>query len=365
MTRRRPPPYAPLVPLIALAALFTACAQQGEGDVQPAPLAVRAARLARAPFQPTLRLLGRVGPAATAEIGAPSEGRLRYAPRFAAGPSSGMQVAAGELLAAIESPAPEQRLREAEIAARGAERELARARKGAEEGILARAQLDRAEIEDELARERVKTSAREITVHQVRSPIAGRLVVQNPLPNGSRVAPLARLATVVGAGRLRVEMQVPANDLPKLAPGMAVRFLAPGGGAELGRGALREIAPVADAAGTARAQAEVSDDRGLPVPGAGVDVEVELAPRPSSLLVPEEALVTTDGGFAVFRLEPRNDLLRARLVAVRTGERSGGQVEILEGLAESDRIAVGGVALLHDGAIVVEEEELKPGGEGR
>jgi HlyD family secretion protein len=351
--------------ILATAAALTSCAQRGESELAQASLPVRATRLARAPFQPTLRLLGRVGPAATAEVGAPSEGRLRYAPRFAAGPASGMQVAAGELLAVIESPAPEQRLREAEIAARGAERELARARKGAAEGILARAQLDRAEIDDELARERVKTSAREITVHQVRSPIAGRLVVQSPLPNGSQVAPLARLATVVGAGRLRVEMQVPAGDLPKLAPGMAERFLAPGSGGELGRGALREISPVADAAGTARAQAEVSDDRGLPVPGAGVEVEVELAPRPNALLVAEEALVTTDGGFAVFRLEPRNELLLARMVAVRTGERSGGQVEILEGLAESDRIAVGGVALLYDGALVVEEEEIKPSGEGR
>jgi membrane fusion protein (multidrug efflux system) len=243
-----------------------------------------------------------------------------------------------------------------------------------EEGVLARAQLDRAEVEDELARERVQSSAREITVHEIRSPIAGRLVVAVPLPDGSQVAPLARIATVVGGGRLRVEMQVPAGDLPKLAPGMAVRFLAPDGGEELGTGALREIAPVAGTAGTARAEAEVTDDRGLPVPGAGVDVEVLLAPRPNALLVPEEALVAIDGGSAAYRLEPSGDRFRARLVAVRTGERSGGQVEILEGLAESDRIAVGGVALLHDGATVLEEAEpapapnagaARPGGPGR
>lgn len=362
--RRR---FAPLLPLTA-ALLAAACAQSGGEVPQEAVLPVRAARLARSPFQPTLRLLGRVSPSATAEITAPSDGRLRYAPRFAAGPASGMQVAAGELLAVVATPAPEQRLREAEIAARGAERELARARKAVEEGVLARAQLDRAEVDDEMARERVKSSAREITVHEIRSPIAGRLVVPAPLPNGSQVAPLARVATVVGGGRLRVEMQVPAGDLPKLAPGMAVRFLAPGGGEEIGRGTLREVAPVADTAGTARAEADVSDDRGLPVPGAGVDVELLLAPRPSALLVPEEALVATDGGSAAYRLEPKGDQFRARLVAVRTGERSGGQVEILEGLSESDRIAVGGVALLHDGATVIEEAEpdaAKPGGEGR
>ncbi len=348
-------PLAHCITLVLAALAACSCAQTGDALVADAPLPVRIQKLEKVPFQPLLHLLGTVGPATTAEIPAPSGGTLRYAPRFAGGLAGGMPVAAGELLATIVSPAPESRVREAEIAARGAQRELDRARRGVDEGILARAQLERAETEDELARERVKSSVREVTVTQVRSPIAGRLLVPSATPDGSQVAPQLRLATVVAIGRLRVETQVPASDLARLIPGLTARFLAPSTGTEVGRGRLREIAPVADVSGTARAVIEVIDDRGMPVPGAGVEVEIELPSRPAALLLPEEALVSTDGGLAAYRIEPRNDQLKARLVPVRTGERSGGKIEVLEGLAEGDRVAVEGVALLHDGSVVVEE----------
>jgi membrane fusion protein (multidrug efflux system) len=291
-------------------------------------------------------LLGTVGPATTAEIPAPSGGTLRYAPRFAGGLASGAPVAAGELLATIVTPTPEARVREAEIAARGAQRELDRARRGVDEGILARAQLERAETEDELAQERVKSSVREVTVTQVRSPIAGRLVVQAQTPNGSQVAPQLRLATVALTAAVR-----PCYPTWPALPPAPPSASGPEHGYEVGRGTPRGP-PIADASGTARAVIEVTDDRGMPVPGSGVEVEVELPSRPAALLLPEEALVSTDGGLAAYRIEPRNDQLKARLVPVRTGERSGGKVEVLEGLAEADQWRRRR-ALLHDGAVVV------------
>jgi membrane fusion protein (multidrug efflux system) len=351
----------PLSCALLLAGLGAACDPPPPAN-QESAVPVRTERLEAAPFHPALTLLGVVGPANRADIAAPIAGTLRLAPRFRAGLTGGAEVAAGELLAVVEAPDPEQRLREARIAQRGAEQELARMRRGAELGVLPRADLERARVGDELARERVSTAERDFGLRQVRSPLRGRLVVQAAPAPGSQVALQTHLATVVGGGPLRVEGRAAPSDLAKLRAGLAVRFLLAadtgreGGAArEVGRGILREISPVTDLTGTAGAVAEVREDRGMPVPGEGVEIEVALEPRPAALTVPEEAIVATAQGSSVYRIEPAGEQLRARLVPVRTGERSGGRIEILEGLAAGDRIAVDGVSALRDKVAVSEE----------
>ena len=94
--------------------------------------------------------------------------------------------------------------------------------------------------------------------------------------------------------------------------------------------------------------AEVTAGSGLPAPGEGVEVHVELDPRPDAVTVPEEALVVSEGGSALFVVEGGT----ARRRAVTTGARGEGRIEVISGLAAGDKVVVNGAALLADGVRV-------------
>ena len=114
-----------------------------------------------------------------------------------------------------------------------------------------------------------------------------------------------------------------------------------------------------EAGGTVPLLIEVTNPEGLPAPGEGVELRVELDPRPQSLTVPEEALALAESGSAVFVLERKMGLV-ARRRPIETGSRGGGRVEVLRGLDAGDKVVVNGVSLLTDGDQVVEVKDAPP-----
>ena len=137
-----------------------------------------------------------------------------------------------------------------------------------------------------------------------------------------------------------------------------MRFVLPGTPGAAGRGVLREISPELEAGGTAPVVAEATAGAGLPASVEGVEVHVELDPRPDALTVPEEALVVSEGGSALFVVEGG----AARRRPVITGARGEGRIEVVSGLAAGDKVVVSGAALLSDGVRVEAVEEPRPEG---
>ncbi len=95
--------------------------------------------------------------------------------------------------------------------------------------------------------------------------------------------------------------------------------------------------------------AEVTEGAGLPAPGEGVEADVELDLRTGAITVPEEALVVSEGGSAVFVVEG-GTARRARGLDRRPG--GGGTDRGALGVAAGDKVVVGGADLLSDGAKV-------------
>jgi membrane fusion protein (multidrug efflux system) len=113
-------------------------------------------------------------------------------------------------------------------------------------------------------------------------------------------------------------------------------------------------------AGAVRIVVEVADGAALPPPGEGVEVSLELALRPTALLVPLEAVVIDGDQSSVFVTVREAAGLRARRRAVVLGARRDGWVEVIEGLREGERVAVDGVAFLADGDRVSEVRDARP-----
>jgi len=348
-----------LFPLTLL--LLAACARTADVPDEPPPLPVKIEKAARAPFQPTLTLLGVVRPAKEAEVTIPAAGRLRYPARFRDGLSSGARVQAGEVLAWLDNTDSESDLAEARLRLQAANTELARYQKAFDSGVVSAAQLSTYKSEADLAAQRLTAAQRRRATLELRSPVSGWLTVERRLPPGGEAPSGAPLARVAAGGPPRIEARAAAGDRARLHEGLGVQLALPGVQGTAGRGVIREISPVLEAGGTVPVVAEVTEGGGLPAAGEGVELRVELDPRPDALTVPEEALVVSEGGAAVFVLEGGN----ARRRTVVTGGRGSGRIEVISGLSAGDRVAVDGAALLSDGARVeaVEDgKEKKPEG---
>ncbi len=340
----------------------TACspAPAAVPDAAPA-VPVRLEKVTRDTFQPTVSVLGVVRPAETAEVAVTAGGLLRYPARFAGGLPSGAEVRKGEVLARISLHDAEASLAEARLHLKVAESELARHRKAFEAGVEAAVVEAASEAEAELAKSRVAAAQGRLSRLDLRAPVSGRLIVDRRVPPESEVTAGLVLARIAAGGTPEVEARAAAADRDLLHPGLRVRFVLPGAREPLGEGEIQEVSPVVEAAGTVPLVVRVSDPTGLPAPGEGVELQIDLDARPETITVPEDALVAGESGGAVFVAERNEGRIAARRRQVETGARGNGRVEILRGLSAGDRVVIAGASLLADGDSIAEVEE-KPEG---
>jgi len=80
-------------------------------------------------------------------------------------------------------------------------------------------------------------------------------------------------------------------------------------------------------------------------PGMLLTVTIENTPR-VALSVPELSVIGEGENRFVYTVDPQG---RARRIAVRTGVRTGGRVEIIAGLRPGQRVVTEGVVKLADG----------------
>jgi multidrug efflux pump subunit AcrA (membrane-fusion protein) len=73
--------------------------------------------------------------------------------------------------------------------------------------------------------------------------------------------------------------------------------------------------------------------------------------------VPQAALVMRDGFAYVFRVQGE----RVAQVKVKTGQRSGERVEILEGVKAGDALVAQGAAFLNDGDLISVQASVQAG----
>ena len=83
-------------------------------------------------------------------------------------------------------------------------------------------------------------------------------------------------------------------------------------------------------------------------PGMLMTVEVRSNPR-ETLAIPEIAILDRADGSFVYRVAAGEGGPSAELVRIRTGTRSGGMAEVLEGLAFGDSVVTEGIQSVRPG----------------
>lgn len=179
----------------------------------------------------------------------------------------------------------------------------------------------------------------------VAAPFDGQVVKRSVDP-GAMATPGSPLLVLEG-GDLRLEALVPETVLPRLRPGMSVQI----GIDALGRrlsGVVDEIVPQGDAAShTFLVKLSLSAPGGVRSGMFGRAL-IETG-RARAIEIPDAAVWEREGLHYVYAVNA-SGVARLRIVTV--GERVGGRVLILSGLAPGDRIVAGEHERVSDGAKV-------------
>ena len=274
------------------------------------------------------------------------------------------QVTAAQAAAAATVAQAGAQLVEAESAAAEAARVAERTAKLREQGSASQAASDTASANAVAATARVTVARQsleaakaqlalqdaqlanvelQLTRTEVKAPVAGLITARN--------ATLGAIATAAGKpmfvmerdGALELRADLAEADLPRLKVGDPARLTAAGLAAPL-EGTVRLIEPAIDPL-TRLGRARISVDRpGVLLTGMFVEAEITLAAR-VGLAVPVTAVGTEAGPSTVMRVKAG---VVAR-VAVATGIRDGGLVEITSGLEPGDMVVVKAASFVRPG----------------
>lgn len=286
----------------------------------------------------------------------------------------GQRVAAGQLLARLESRDLEAAVHQAEAAVAAAEAQLenARAQHDRMVELQARGSATTKNLEDattgfrmaqagvEQARANLAAARVNLGYARVVSPLDG-WVVSKQIEAGDMVAPGRPLFTVEDLDPVKVVAEVPESEVSGLAPDdpAVVEVSAVGLRRE---GSVSRIVPAGDARSrTFRCEIVLPNPDG--VLKSGMFARVAFEPRGEArtreaLLVPAGALVRRGQLDGLYVVEDA----RARLRWVRTGASRDGEVEVLSGLSAGDRYVVEPTAALVDGVPVEERSAAQRGG---
>lgn len=331
-------------------------------DPPPAnpPVPVRLETVEESTLQPSVHLLGVVEPVDSVAVLTRIAGPIDYPATFPEGLQNGMKVRAGQLLARQRDPHAENRLDVARLSAAAAERELDRHRDSWKQGLESDATLETYKLQAQLAQQERAAAEEQLRLLELKSPVSGVLNVTQRYPPGTDIPAATTLAEVLTTAR-QVRGWASATDRDRLEIGRPVRI-------EVSRaerapilGTLRAVAPQANEGGAFPVLVQTDDQASLPASGEGVELDVLLEKHPRVLTIPEEAVLVSADGTAVFVARQSDGALRAEWRNVILGEQGrgpdGGQrYEVVRGLSREDRVVVAGVSLLSDGVPITAVE---------
>ena len=198
------------------------------------------------------------------------------------------------------------------------------------------------------ARARVALARKAFTDTVVRAPFNG-VVAQRLVSVGDYVTKGMKIAVVVRANPLRVQLTVPEQFISAISVGQPVGFVVDAYPGRQFEGRVKYIAPAVQADQRAlTVEAVVPNPKGDLKPGLFATARIEQHARTPGVLVPAAAVQTSGGTSRVFVVS--GDHVEERVVSI--GQTVGDATEITNGLKAGERVATTNVAQLVDGSRV-------------
>lgn len=351
-------------------------ATPGEGDGEPSVIFLKEQqwKTVYATAAATARVLrggipanGELKPVAgrAADIAAPVSGRVEVGDRV---PHLGQRVEKGEILLTIlptigvvasDLPDAELELQRARAELGLSERELARMQNLIAAKAVPEKRLDAARVARDTAGARLTAAERHLAYYrgiqaggageagtsafEMRAPIDG-VVSFADLTRGAVVDAGTRLVSLVDTERLWLEVYVYEPDAARVEASPGATFTVAGLSREFTvdetNGRRVAVGAVVDAATrTVPVIFELPNPDGVLRPGMFTKVTLLTGETVRDVAIPESAVVDDSGRPAVFVMDGGESFFQRQ---VRLGVRSGGFVQVLEGVREGDRVVTRG-----------------------
>ncbi|HET7132354.1 MAG TPA: efflux RND transporter periplasmic adaptor subunit [Gammaproteobacteria bacterium] len=246
--------------------------------------------------------------------------------------------------------------RQAQATLAGAEASLARSKSQYDRGrdlsarqAMSAADLEQTESQLKADQARVNAARASLTDTVIRAPFKGRTGFRQ-VSVGSYVSAGTPITTLDDTSVIKLDFTVPETYLFVLRRGLPVKAATTGLPDRTFAGEVTNIESRVDpVTRSITVRAELPNPEGLLRQGMFMTVSLQGQVEPT-LLVPEEAIVPERGRAYVFVV--RNNVVERH--EVKTGKRRPGDVEIVDGLAEHDRVVVEGTQNVRDGTPVQE-----------
>ena len=266
--------------------------------------------------------------------------------------ASGQAVKAGQLLVQLND-APEQAERQRLLAqSRNARTLHARALALLADNAATQEQVDNAAMERDMALAALRHTEAVIAQKAIRAPFAGVLGIRR-VHEGQYLNPAEAVVSLVDARTLHVDFALDEQASPQLKVGQAVALRIDAYPERRFSARITAVDPLIARSRTVQLQATLTNADGALRPGMFAQVEVARPDAVQALTVPETAVTYTAYGETVFIAQAgAGQDLAVKRVAVTTGARRDGRVEIASGLSAGDRVVTSGQLKLVDGMAV-------------
>ena len=206
----------------------------------------------------------------------------------------------------------------------------------------------------------------QLSYSEIRSPING-FITDRPLYPGEMASAGTPLLTVMDISSVIAKAHIPQDDAAALKPGDKGTMTVPGIDEPI-EGKVTIVSPALDPnSTTVEVWFEAKNPKHELKPGTSVQVSLTAQTVSDALVVPVSSLITAPDGTTTVMVAGSDG--RAHQKAVKLGVRNGDDVQIVDGVATSDKVVSNGAYGLPDNtkitiATPAPSEEAKPAAEG-
>lgn len=329
--------------LLALAALLQGCGGNADGAARTkAPPLVRAAAVASTEFLDRIDAVGTARANEQVTLAAPVTERIDRL-NF----NDGEFIRKGQVVAVLARGQETAQLAQADATAAEADKQLDRLQALKARGFATQSAVDAQMALAQQARARAAEARASIGDRVILAPFGGFVSLRN-ISVGAVVSAGTEIATISDLSRIKLDFPVPETVLAQIKPGQSIQVRAAAYPDTPFAGRIETIDPVLDPqtrSATVRAILPNPDHRLKPGMLLSVSIAAQSRRAPA---VPELAVVGDGDESFVFVVEDG----KAHRIAVKTGLRQNGMVEILDGLQSGQQVVTEGVVKLTDGTAV-------------
>ena len=258
----------------------------------------------------------------------------------------GDTVRAGQVLVQLDPALLEAQIAQAQAQAAQAEDQAKRVADLDGQGVLAQEQIAQRRFQAQAARANLRDLQTRLAKLSVVAPVSGVILERTVRPGDLSSGGGSPWFRIARDGQMELGADMSEDDLARIRVGQAATVTLPGGGQA--QGTVRIVSPQIDAQ-TKLGQVRVLLPARSDIRAGGFARAVFADASASTLALPETAIRYDANGAAVMVVGADN---RVKHVAVQTGQRGSGLVQIVKGPPSGSRVVQNAASVLLDGDLV-------------